>query len=157
MLKTFYVFIITAILSIGNHFLYNYSGKNKFISNFSPTNESMFQHMKMLVYPFILSIIPFIYFFNKFSIFAFSIGLLVSFTLIPCIFYLYTNFTDHNLGIDITITLFVIYMGVNVWVELNTLKNTCKTNMIGVTILVSILSWITSCNYRECDDIFREE
>lgn len=36
------------------HFLYEWSGKNAFVGLFSATNESVFEHTKILFYPFLL-------------------------------------------------------------------------------------------------------
>jgi len=149
--------ILITILSSLNHFTYNYSNNNNIVKYFSPTDESIFQHMKMIVYPYILSMFLYIYIFKKVSILAFAIGLLTSFTLIPCLFCLYTTFVHHNLSIDIFITIFVIYMGVNVWFGLNNIiPHSRKSNIIGIFIISSIVSWISSCTYRSCGDFFRE-
>lgn len=46
--------VIIFILSSLSHFLYKWSNYNDFIGIFAPTNESVFQHLKMFFYPTII-------------------------------------------------------------------------------------------------------
>lgn len=47
-------FIFTNILGTLLHFVYELSGNNKFIALFSPVNESPWEHLKMIFFPFFL-------------------------------------------------------------------------------------------------------
>ena len=68
--KLFYFssFIIFG-LSILSHFAYKWSGFNNFLGAFVPTNESIFQHVKMYFYPTVLYyFITFLLFSSKYEI-----------------------------------------------------------------------------------------
>ena len=86
------------ILSSIFHFIYEWAGKNLIIGLISPTDESIFQHIKMIIIPVICWWT--IYYFikgkkdnihsNKWFAGA-LISLLTSIILIPSIYYLYTG------------------------------------------------------------------
>lgn len=46
--------IFTAVLGTLSHFFYDWSGQNSFIALFSPVNESTWEHMKLIFFPFLL-------------------------------------------------------------------------------------------------------
>jgi len=47
-------FVFTCIAGTLLHFLYNWTGQNKFIAAFSATNESTWEHLKLLWVPIVL-------------------------------------------------------------------------------------------------------
>ena len=46
--------VIIFLLSALSHFMYDWTNNNEFISMFVPTNESIFQHLKMIFFPIVL-------------------------------------------------------------------------------------------------------
>ena len=52
--QSFPYMIVTMFLGTLNHFLYDWSGKNPVIALFTPVNESVWEHMKLLFFPFLL-------------------------------------------------------------------------------------------------------
>jgi hypothetical protein len=44
----------TMVLGTLNHFLYEYSGENPVVALFAPVNESVWEHLKLLFFPFLL-------------------------------------------------------------------------------------------------------
>ena len=106
-MKKLNITIIIGILAVwvsGSlfHFVYDWTGKNTFVGLFFPTNESTWEHMKLIFFPMLL-----------FSLFAipklkenhpcitsslFS-GILVGTALIPVIFYTYTGILGYNVFI----------------------------------------------------------
>ena len=46
--------VIIFLLSALSHFMYDWTDNNEFISMFVPTNESIFQHLKMIFFPIVL-------------------------------------------------------------------------------------------------------
>jgi len=58
--SSFVIFGLSAL----SHFLYKWSGYNGFVGIFAPTNESVFQHLKMFFYPTVL------YYFIVFFVFG---------------------------------------------------------------------------------------
>ena len=47
-------FVITSLLGVFFHFLYDTSNQSTLIGVFTPINESIFEHLKLLFFPFIL-------------------------------------------------------------------------------------------------------
>ena len=46
-------FLLTAALGTWNHFFYSFSGNSAFIALFCPVNESVWEHLKLLFFPFL--------------------------------------------------------------------------------------------------------
>lgn len=95
-LKRFCVigFLITTVLGIISHFVYEWTGGGFLVGLFFPVNESTWEHMKLLFFPmFLFSLVagkrmerqyPCIY--N-----AMFTGILVGLALIPTLFYTYSG------------------------------------------------------------------
>jgi len=91
--------VVTVILGVISHFVYNWSGGNFFVGLFFPVNESTWEHLKLLFFPmFAYALIagkkieeqyPCIY--N-----AMFTGILVGLGLIPVLFYTYTGILGYN-------------------------------------------------------------
>ena len=108
-------FAIGALL----HFLYDLTGENVFVSTFSPINESIWEHMKLVWLPIILWYVL-IYFLKKDKneidrnkwFFSSYIAFVVSFISIPTIFYLYTGVLGfESVVVDILILLVALILG----------------------------------------------
>lgn len=52
--KDFPYILFTMILGSLNHFLYEFSGQNPVTALIAPVNESVWEHMKLLFFPFLL-------------------------------------------------------------------------------------------------------
>ncbi len=95
-LKRFCVigFLVTTILGVISHFVYEWTGGNFLVGLFFPMNESTWEHMKLLFFPmFLFALVagkkmerqyPCIY--N-----AMFTGILVGLALIPTLFYTYSG------------------------------------------------------------------
>lgn len=105
-------FLFTAILGTLLHFLYEWSGKMPAVALFSPVNESVWEHLKLLFFPFVLftlwellrtlpapaSFLP-----------ARTLGLTAGLVSIPLLFYCYTSILGTNyLALDIIVFLLSI-------------------------------------------------
>ena len=102
--------IITTILGVISHFVYEWSGSNFFVGLFFPVNESTWEHMKLLFFPMLAYALiagrrmeeeyPCIY--N-----AMFGGILVGLVLIPVLFYTYTGVLGFRVD-WVNIALYVI-------------------------------------------------
>lgn len=102
-LKRFCVigFLITTVLGILSHFVYDWTGGGFLIGLFFPVNESTWEHMKLLFFPmFLFALVggkkperqyPCIY--N-----AMFTGILVGLVLIPMLFYTYSGILGYNVA-----------------------------------------------------------
>jgi len=78
------------------HFVYEWSGESLFVGIFSPINESVWEHLKLLFFPMsVWILIGYFIFGKKFKTYIPSavIGILSGMILIPMWFYTYTVFT----------------------------------------------------------------
>lgn len=88
--------IITGTLA---HFLYDWTGNNHIIGLFTPINESIWEHMKLLFFPMLLySLIMIVKFRQKYScvISALCFGMITGAFLIPLFYYAYTSILGKN-------------------------------------------------------------
>jgi len=86
------------------HFVYEWSGHNKFVALFAAVNESTWEHIKICMTPTILwSLLDgYLYGMNSNYIIAKSLSVFTIILLIPILFYTYTLFTKKSiLWIDV--------------------------------------------------------
>ncbi len=103
-LKRYTIIGIVFVLITGTlaHFLYDWSGNNYIVGLFTPINESIWEHMKLLFFPMLFYSLFIIYKFKKtYSCITTSLffGIITGTFLIPIFFYAYTSI----LGKDIFI------------------------------------------------------
>lgn len=92
--------LFTSVLGTLSHFLYEWSDNNLYIGLFSPVNESVWEHMKLLFFPMLLYFV-----FEKLMLENISpsrfchnaIALLTGTFLIPVLFYTYTGILGFHL------------------------------------------------------------
>ena len=112
-------FFVVSLLGTAAHDWYGLSGQHPVVSFLAPTDESVFQHLKLLFFPFLL------YTFGEFCLFGRkrkgfflqrTIGLLWGLAAIPVIYYSYTLFTGHSI-IAVDILLFYFSVGLSFYIS----------------------------------------
>lgn len=106
--------LFVSILGTLSHFLYEWSGNNKIVGLFSPVNESIWEHIKlfifpMLIYSFFMSrkLKPEFPCINS----ALLLGTIVGCLLIPILYYTYTGVIGYDLAaIDIAIFYISVFL-----------------------------------------------
>ncbi len=104
--------VLTSILGIIFHFVYEWSGKNFFVGLFTPVNESTWEHMKLIFFPMLVYALtvgkkmektyPCIYD----AVFS---GILMGLAMIPTLFYTYTGILGFNVGwLNIAVFIFSV-------------------------------------------------
>ena len=120
---SFYGFLFISIIGSLLHFTYDLSNHNKYVSLFSAVNESVWEHMKLLVFPSLvwtLIEVPFISS-NPNFLLAKCISLIVMVLLVPTLFYLIKYiFKKSYLIIDILI--FYVAVGIGQYLANTILK-----------------------------------
>lgn len=110
-LKTYAIlgFIFVAALGTLLHFAFDWSEQNRIVAFISPVNESMWEHLKLLVYPLLLfSVLEYIKIGPSFDnyIIAKAFGLLGGMLTMVMLFYTYSGIIgNHYLIVDIIIFL----------------------------------------------------
>ncbi|MGQ9707025.1 MAG: DUF6512 family protein [bacterium] len=133
------------------HFLYEWSGHIKILSIIFPVNESVWEHLKLTLYPsLIYSFIEYTLLMKRKEnfIFAKTVSIYIMPVIIIIIFYTYTSFTHHSiLIIDILTFLFAVIIGQFVSFKLLMNKKCSqllsKVSLILITLLIFVFIILT--------------
>ena len=143
-LKRYTIIGIIFVLITGTlaHFLYDWTGNNHIVGLFTPINESIWEHMKLLFFPMLIySLIMILKFHRKYSCItsALSFGILVGALLIPLFYYDYTSILGKNVFI-LDISTFILSIIIAFWLSYKlTLSCRLEPYTAVLCILVCIL------------------
>lgn len=101
--------LFTLVFGTFSHFFYDWFGENPLIGLFTPVNESVWEHMKMLFFPVLFYTLYEVVFFMKTDMHFLTVrlfGLIIGIFLIPCFFFIYAGF----FGRSIVLFDLIIYM-----------------------------------------------
>ncbi|MDD4689273.1 MAG: DUF6512 family protein [Eubacteriales bacterium] len=140
-LKTYIIIGAISVSIIGTllHFTYDWSGNNAIVGLFSPINESIWEHMKLIFFPMLV-----------FSIISskkpkdqypcinsgMALGTLLGTILIPILFYTYTGIIGYNIA-AIDISIFFISVIIAFYVAYKTTLS-CKFHKYN-SLLISLI------------------
>ena len=142
-IRNYQIFSIILISILGTvcHFTYQLSGENKIVALFSSVNESVWEHMKLLFFPMLLStVIGFFYFGKSTPNFMCSktIGIIVSLLFMVTFFFTYTGVLGKNISI-IDIVSFFVSIILGEFVSYLLIVNKFKCNRIIAMIVLIVL------------------
>ena len=112
-------FVFTAVVGTLLHFVFDWAGEGALAALFSAVNESVWEHLKLLVYPMLLFALAewFSWGKNKENFWCVKLlGILLGMGIIVLVYYTYTG----ALGVKadwFNITLFFLAAGLAYWVE----------------------------------------
>lgn len=120
-LKRYTVIGIIFIIITGSlaHFLYDWSGQNGIMGLFTPINESIWEHMKLLFFPMVLYSFVMVFKFRKnFPCITSSLcfGIITGTLLIPVFFYAYTAILGKDSFI-LDISTFILSILIAFWLS----------------------------------------
>ena len=135
--------IFTFILGSFLHFTYALSGNNPVVAIFSSINESVWEHLKLLFFPMLLSIIIGYFYIGK-DIPNFlcskALGIIISMAFMVTFFYTYTGILGRNIpAIDIASFFIATILGEFVSYVLIVNKFKCN-NVIAIITLILIFT-----------------
>ncbi|HKM34215.1 MAG TPA: DUF6512 family protein [Lachnospiraceae bacterium] len=141
--------VLTIILGSLLHFIYNWSGGNRVVALFSPMNESIWEHLKMLFFPYMLyTILEYVYIGKNYPNFitAKCIGVICGLILIPIVSTIYTSILETNYLV-LDILLFILSIIVSYVVSYHILMDQtmnadyiCKIILILITIVFIVFT-----------------
>lgn len=144
-IKKYQIFsvIFTFVLGTILHFTYQLSGENKVVALFSAINESTWEHLKLLFFPMLLTIIIGIFYLGKDMpsnfICSKTIGILVAMAFVVTFFYTYTGIIGRNFAI-IDIASFFIATILGEFTSYMLIINKIKcNNIVAIFILMTLL------------------
>lgn len=120
-LKTVQIVVIILAIVFGTllHFTYEWSGENRIVGLFSATNESVWEHLKLVFYPMLILAIVEYFVVKKEAnnyIEAKSLGTFLAIAFIIVFYYTYTGIIGKNFFI-IDILTFIISIILGEWVS----------------------------------------
>ncbi len=145
-----FIFVV-ALGSLG-HFLYDLTGGSPLVGKFFAVNESTWEHLKLLFFPYVLfSAIEWFYIGKNYKSFAFSkaLGVLSGMIFIVAAFYTYTGILGSSVDF-VNIAIFVIGAAVSYFVSLKILsgggKITLKLPSVIALIIIAVLFVLFTTN-----------
>ena len=135
-------FIASVALGSLLHFLYDFTNKARWAAIFSSTNDSTFEHMKLIFWPMLLfAVIQRFFFRDRCDFWRIKLcGILIALTLIPTLFYTYNGVIGKSPDF-INIAIFVISALAAYVYETREFKNesaTCKSSKLALPTLCVI-------------------
>ena len=133
-------FAVTSFAGTIFHFLYDWSGQNKFVALFSAVNESTWEHMKLFFFPAFLFALVESRFLRK-NVQNFWcvkwIGILSGLLLIPVLFYTYNGAIGTSPDF-VNIAIFFISAAFAYWLETKLFQKeslSCRSSLLPLTVL----------------------
>ncbi len=159
----FIIFAITIFaLGTGNHFWYEISNSNEAVKWFAASDESVFSHLKLVLWPWLFCLLISFLLRNKLNIpinnySSGVVGMYIYMAIVMLFFYMYTSGfgSAHNLGADISIFIIAIILGVTEWYVMS--KHVIPITydlLISICGIVGALVWIVTCSYHKCANIY---
>lgn len=142
-IRNYQIFSVIFAFVVGTllHFTYKLSGENPFVAIFSSINESVWEHLKLVYFPMLLTtIIGYFYFKHTVPNFVCSkaVGIIVSMAFLVIFFYTYTGILGTNIAaIDIISFFISVILGEFISYVLIINKFKCN-NVIAIGILIII-------------------
>ena len=139
--------ILTFILGTLLHFIFEWSGENTFVASFSAINESVWEHLKLLYFPMLLTlIIGYFYIGKNVPNFLCSktIGIINSMLFTIIFFYTYSGILGKNIDI-INITSFFAATILGEYVAYKLMKNNmfkCNKKLAVIILILLGMSFI---------------
>lgn len=152
--------IFVIILGILFHFTYKLSGGNKIVAIFSAINESTWEHLKLVFFPMLISLITGYFYIGKNIknyICSKTLGIIAAMGFIVIFFYTYSGILGKNIAIiDIISFVIAVIIGeaLSYILIINKLKCNKKIAIIILTIIA--ISFVIFTYYPPDFGIFRE-
>lgn len=142
--------IVTLIIGTFSHFTYEWTGNQIFVGLFCPVNESVWEHLKLVFFPFFLySLLEYFLVGKRFNNYWFhkSISVILGCLFIVLGFYVYTIVLNDNLILDLI--LFVVAVVISFlygykWIRRNRIL--INYNWLGVLLLLILIIAFIICS-----------
>lgn len=136
-------FIFVCILGTLTHFIFDWSTQNAFIGVFSPVNESVWEHLKMLFFPYLIWSIGEYFLLKKPENLFLSklIGIIAGMLITVFIYYTYTGATGSE-SMIMDIFSFIVGVGAAFIISYAMMKNgrnkSKPTEIVSVMLLLAV-------------------
>lgn len=161
-IRNYQIFSIIFAFILGTllHFTYQLSGENQLIALFSAVNESVWEHLKLLYFPMLLTaIIGYFYIGKDIPNYLCSkvLGIIASIVFIVIFFYTYTGIIGKSiLFVDIASFFAAVILGEYLVYKLINSKFNCNKVIAVVTLLTLLLCFIIFTYFPPKLEIFKD-
>ncbi len=152
--------IFACILGTLLHFIYEWCGESQSVAWFSAINESVWEHLKLLYFPMLLTTIMGYCYIGKNTpkfLCAKTLGIIISILFIIIFFYTYTGIIGKSIiFIDIASFFMAVIMGEYVAYKLIMSKIKCNKIVATVILLVILVAFIIFTYFTPHLGIFKD-
>lgn len=130
-------FIFVSLFGSLGHFLYDLSGQNSLVGKFFAVNESTWEHLKLLFFPYVIFMVLEWFVIGKnYKGFVFSkfIGVVLGLLSIVVLFYTYTGILGRSIDV-LNIIIFVIGTFISFYVSYRLLSGGTKVALNGPALI----------------------
>lgn len=144
---------LTAVLGTWNHFFYAISGHSAIVALFCPVNESVWEHLKLLFFPFLfVSALEYVRYRRSSLRFFYSryLGVISGMLFIASLFYTYTGIIGRNfLPIDILLffagVAFAFLSSHYFYLQKHSVRTSDRTFILTLWITTTLFFFIFTC------------
>lgn len=152
--------IFTFILGTLLHFTYKLSGENQFVAIFSAINESVWEHLKLLFFPMLITLIVGYFYVGKNIpnfICSKTIGIIIAMAFTIIFFYTYTGILGTNITIiDVSSFFIATFLGEFISYLLIINKFKCNTAVSIIILIIIFFCFILFTYYPPNIGLFRD-
>lgn len=161
-IRNYQIFSVVLAFVLGTilHFTYKLSGENKIVAVFSSINESVWEHLKLLYFPMLLSTIIGLFYFRKGVpnfLCSKTIGIIVAMFFTVVFFFTYTGTLGRHIAvIDIASFFIAVLLGEFISYLLIINKFKCSNKIAIIVLIVLFASFIIFTFFTPNIGIFRD-
>ncbi len=141
------------------HFTYEFFGENIFVASFSAINESVWEHLKLLFFPMLLTTIVGHFYIRKTApnfLCSKALSILAAMAFIVIFFYAYTGIIGKSIVfIDIASFFVAVILGEYLAYKLITTKFKCNTILSSSILLITLFAFIIFTYFTPKIGIFK--
>ena len=138
-ISTIFIIILGTLL----HFTFKWSNNNVLVGTFSPINESIWEHLKLIFFPMLITTII-VYFYEGKNIYSYlgsnALGIILAIFFTIIFFYTYTGIIGTNFDVvDISSFFIAVVLGQYVAYQKMESKISCNNLMAIIILLILYL------------------
>lgn len=138
--------VFTMVLGTLLHFTYEWSNYNPFVAAFSSTNESTWEHLKLLFFPMLFTTIIGYFFIKKYSssyLCSKVLGIITAISFVTIFFYTYTGILGTNIAVlDIGSFFVAVLLGECVAYKRLISNHSCNDFIAFIVLITLFLSFV---------------
>ena len=146
-------FFAVSLMGTACHDLYELWGSRLWVGMFAPVNESVWEHMKLIFYPYLVFMLSeYLLYGRKINGFLFNrtVGLLSGMLLIPSAFYVYTAVVGKPV-FAVDLMIYYLSVGVSFYVSAVRLirdrKDKANRNMAALVLLICFVALFSGLTF----------